>query len=82
MLSTGEWISLLGFAVSVAVLWGKHQAQMAGLKAEVKETRESDKRQGERIGVLEERVAAIEAVDKDRIRSATGAHPIPRPPHG
>lgn len=76
MLSTSEWITILCCVASVAVLWGKSQAQLAAMREGLKETRASDTRQGERMGVLEERVAAIEAVDKERIRTATGAIPV------
>jgi hypothetical protein len=76
VLSTGEWITIICCVASVAVLWGKHQAQIAALAAGLRETRSSDTRQGERMGGIESRLAAFEAVDKERVRTRTGAIPI------
>ena len=82
MLSTGEWIAIVGWVASAAVMWGQTRAQIAAMKEGLKSTQGSDQRQGERMGRIEDRLTAIESVDKERIRTGTGAVPISLPPTG
>jgi hypothetical protein len=83
VLSPGEWITLLGMAVTVvsgyAVLRAKVASQdkrMDQLEARM-ETSNTD--QGRRVGELEGWRKACEAVERDRRRARTGAVAIPAP---
>lgn len=81
MLSTGDWISLLGSLALVAVGYGALRARVAALEEKVREGRDQEARsnedQGRRIGALERWQEGVQKVEEFR-RRQTGAIRAPQ----
>jgi hypothetical protein len=77
VLSTGDWIALLGSLVTVVAGYGALRAKVAQLDAGQRELREGNQRsnedQGRRLGALERWREAAEAVERERLRTKTSA---------
>lgn len=80
MLSTGDWISLLGSLAIVAVGYGALRARVAALEEKIREHRDQETRsnedQGRRIGALERWQEGVMRVEEFR-RRRTGTVPVP-----
>lgn len=80
LLSTGDWIALLGSLLGAAVGFGALRAKVAQLEAGQRELREANTRsnedQGRRLGALERWREAAEAVERERQRSKTSARGV------
>ncbi|HYM46753.1 MAG TPA: hypothetical protein VES65_11420 [Solirubrobacteraceae bacterium] len=77
-MSTANWLTLLGTLVAIAATWGGLLVRVRVAEGAVKRLEASRERQGERIGVLEERVAAIEGATGAHVgRARTRTRPVP-----
>jgi hypothetical protein len=81
VLSTGDWIALLGSLLGAAVGYGVLRAKVAMLETGQRELREANTRsnedQGRRLGELEGWRKAAEAVERERQRTQTSARGVP-----
>jgi hypothetical protein len=86
-LTTANWLTLLGTLVAVAGTWGGLLVRVKVAEGRVTTLERGREKQGERIGVIEERTAAIEGSlaqlgqppPRNQARSRTRGVPIQVP---
>jgi hypothetical protein len=76
--STANWLTLIATVVALAATWGGLLVRVRIAEKSIDQFDRARNRQGERIGVVEERLASLEG--SARPRRLTRPIPVPREP--
>ncbi len=67
-MTTANWLTLIATALALAVTWGGLLVRVKMLEGRVRDLDRGREKQGARIGVVEERVAALEGAAGGELR--------------
>ena len=68
-MSTANWLTLIGTIAALAVMWGELRVRVRLAERLLDQVQRGREKQGERLGVVEERLAMLEGAARPRRRT-------------